>query len=139
MTEKKIRVINPNRFDVGIRLFDTREMNIRAGSFVMLTETDIEYLASICSLFSEGVLRIEAAEEDEILENLGISKEDNTNFMSDDEIKKKLGQSVQKLKLWLADIDDEVALHRIGEIAKAMDLPSSKMKVVVEKIPDAEE
>ena len=139
MEEKRIKVYNYNKFPVGIKLDNGREQNIAPGSFAKLTQDDIDYLATISRVFSGGYLRIDPAQEDEILDQIGIVKEDNPNFMDDAEIKKKLALSAAKLGAWLADIDDKLLLDRILHMAKDMDIAASKMKVIMAKMPNAEE
>lgn len=139
MSDKRIRVYNPNKFDVGIMLLNGREQNVPHGSFVMLTQDDIDYIASLSKVFSKGYLRVEAAEEQEVLENLGINKEEEPNFMDDVDIKKKLALSAAKLGAWLDTIEDKVLLHRIADIAKENDIPASKMKLIAAKVPEVDD
>lgn len=139
MSDKKIRVYNPNKFDVGIRLLNGTEQNVRHGSFTMLTQDDIDYIASISKVFSKAYLRVETAEEPEVLENLGINKDEEPNFMDDIDIKKKLALSVNKLGAWLDTIEDKVLLHRIADIAKENDIPASKMKLIAAKVPEVDD
>lgn len=139
MSDKKIRVYNPNKFDVGIRLLNGTEQNVRHGSFTMLTQDDIDYIASISKVFSKAYLRVETTEEPEVLENLGINKDEEPNFMDDIDIKKKLALSVNKLGAWLDTIEDKVLLHRIADIAKENDIPASKMKLIAAKVPEVDD
>lgn len=139
MSDKKIRVYNPNKFDVGIRLLNGMEQNVRHGSFVMLTQDDIDYIASVSKVFSKARLRVEAAEEKEVLESLGINKDEDPNFMDDIDIKKKLALSVNKLGAWLDTIEDKALLHRIADIAKENDIPASKMKLIAAKVPEVDD
>ena len=139
MSDKKIRVYNPNKFDVGIRLLNGTEQNVRHGSFTMLTQDDIDYIASMSKVFSKAHLRVEATEEKEVLESLGINKDEDPNFMDDIDIKKKLALSVNKLGAWLDTIEDKVLLHRIADIAKENDIPASKMKLIAAKVPEVDD
>ncbi len=139
MEEKRIKVYNYNRFPVGVKLENGREQTVAPGSFVKMTQDDIDYLSTISRVFSGGYLRVEADAEEEVLEQIGISKDDNPNFMTDDEIKKKLAMGAPKVKAWLADIEDKLFLSRVGEIAKEMDIPASKMNVVAAKVPNLDE
>ena len=139
MSDKKLRVYNPNKFDVGIRLLNGTEQNVRHGSFTMLTQDDIDYIASISKVFSKAYLRVETTEEPEVLENLGINKDEEPNFMDDIDIKKKLALSVNKLGAWLDTIEDKVLLHRIADIAKENDIPASKMKLIAAKVPEVDD
>lgn len=135
-----IRVNNPNPFDIGVKYFDGREQNIKAHSFTMMSEDNIAYLSSTCTLFERGMLRIDKPEaEKKIFDEIGIVKEDNPAFMDDVDLKKKFAMSAAKIKAWLADIDDRVLLSRILEKAEEADLAASKMKVIREKVNGAEE
>lgn len=139
MEEKRIKVYNYNRFPVGVKLENGREQTVAPGSFVKMTQDDIDYLSTISRIFSGGYLRVEAAEEDAVLEQIGVVKEDNPNFMDDAEIKKKLAMSAAKITAWLADIDDKLFLNRVYEIAKEMDIATSKMKIISAKVPNMDE
>lgn len=132
----RTKVLNPNKFHIGIRLYDGRTMNIVPKGFQMLTADEIHYVASATTLFSRGLLRVEEAAKP-ILEEAGVIEENNVCFMTDEEMKKKLGLSAAKLGAWLADITDEIVLNRLAEIAKSMDLATSKMKVIEAKYPKA--
>lgn len=139
MEEKRIKVYNYNRFPVGIKLENGHEQTVAPGSFARLTQDDIDYLSTISRIFSGGYLRVEAAEEDAVLEQIGVVKEDNPNFMDDAEIKKKLAMSAAKITAWLADIEDKLFLNRVYEIAKEMDIATSKMKIISAKVPNMDE
>lgn len=134
--ETRVKVWNPNKFNVGVTLFDGRTLNIVAGSFNMLTRNDILYVSTTSTLFKRGLLRVEE-EAKPVLDELGIVEENNAGFMSEEEMKKKLNMSAAKLASWMEEITDEVVLDRIAQLAKSMDLPTSKMRVVEEKVPKA--
>ena len=52
------------------------------------------------------------------------------------EITSNLKKSAKQIETWIAEIDDPSELYAIHKIAKEMDLPSSKMKLIEAKIPD---
>jgi len=139
MEEKRFKVYNYNRFPVGVKLENGHEQTVAPGSFVKMTQDDVDYLSTISRVFSGGYLRVEADVEDEVLEQIGIVKEDNPNFMDDAEIKKKLAMSAAKINAWLADIEDKLFLNRVYEIAKEMDVSASKMKIISAKVPNMDE
>lgn len=139
MEEKRFKVYNYNRFPVGVKLENGHEQTVAPGSFIKMTQDDIDYLSTISRVFSGGYLRVEAEKEDEVLDQIGIVKEDNPNFMSDAEIKKKLAMSAAKISAWLADIDDKLFLSRVFETAKEMDIAASKMKIIAAKVPNLDE
>lgn len=133
--EERIKVFNPNKYDVGLKLFDGRELVIRHGSFAKLTQDEINYVASISTTFSKGELRVDESRP-EIPESLGINVEEDIHFITDEEIQKKISGSQNKLKAWLDEINDDYVLHRVADVASKMELTTGKVKILMEKIPE---
>lgn len=132
----KIRVINPQKFDVGVITQDKPiGMNIKAGGFIMLTQDDIDYIMSISTLFQRGFLRIEETKAAEIMESVGIDVNTDPNFIDDEDIRKKLNGTTKTIEKWLNDIHEEYILDRIFDVAKDMNLNMSKIKVLQAKMP----
>lgn len=132
----KIRVINPQKFDVGVVTQDKPiGMNIKAGGFIMLTQDDIDYIMSISTLFQRGFLRIEETKAAEIMEGVGIDMNTDPNFIDDEDIRKKLSGTTKNVEKWLDDIHEEYILDRIYDIAKDMNLSMNKIKVLQAKMP----
>ena len=133
---EKIRVINPQKFDVGVITQDKPiGMNIKAGGFIMLTQDDIDYIMSISTLFQRGFLRIEETKAVEIMESVGIDVNTDPNFIDDEDIRKKLNGTAKTIEKWLNDIHEEYILDRIFDVAKDMNLNMSKIKVLQTKMP----
>jgi len=58
--EDKIMLRNPQKFDVGIvTLEKPLGVNIKAGSFALVNENELNYLASISDLLQKGVLQVD--------------------------------------------------------------------------------
>lgn len=132
----KIRVINPQKFDVGVITQDKPiGMNIKAGGFIMLTQDDIDYIMSISNLFQRGFLRIEETKAAEIMESIGIDVNTDPNFIDDEDIRKKLNGTAKNIEKWLNDIHEEYILDRIFDVARDMNLNMSKIKVLQTKMP----
>lgn len=132
----KIRVINPQKFDVGVITQDKPiGMNIKAGGFIMLTQDDIDYIMSISTLFQRGFLRIEETKAAEIMESVGIDVNTDPNFIDDEDIRKKLNGTTKTIEKWMNDIHEEYILDRIFDVAKDMNLNMSKIKVLQAKMP----
>lgn len=132
----KIRVINPQKFDVGVVTQDKPiGMNIKAGGFIMLTQDDIDYIMSISTLFQRGFLRIEETKAAEIMESVGIDVNTDPNFIDDEDIRKKLNGTAKNIEKWLNDIHEEYILDRIFDVAKDMNLNMGKIKVLQAKMP----
>lgn len=137
---ERIRLRNPQKFNVGIITPDKPHgLNIAPGAFTIVTQDDVDYLMGTSSLLQKGVLIVEGEKQAEVLETLGVSKENNANFMSDEDIKKKLSMNANQLKKWLDSTEAEpYVLNRIAEIASEMNLNMNKLQVLKDKIPNFE-
>lgn len=137
---ERIRLRNPQKFNVGIITPDKPHgLNIAPGAFTIVTQDDVDYLMGTSSLLQKGVLIVEGEKQAEVLETLGVSKENNANFMSDEDIKKKLSMNANQLKKWLDSTEAEpYVLNRIAEIASEMNLNMNKIQVLKDKIPNFE-
>lgn len=133
----KIRVTNPNRFPVGVQLLNQTKIAIQGGSFRNLTQDDIEYIMSQCQYFQQGVLRID--EKAKELVDIHVEEADKANFLSDEELAKKLSGTVKALKEFVEPIENRVLADRLLQIAKGMDLPASRMKVLTDKFGEQDE
>ena len=124
----KVKVFNPNTFDVGISLINPpREQNIKGGSFTVLEPDDIYYLNSICTLFKRGHLVIE---DQEIKENLGFIE--TSNIKSKQEIESILKGNFLKMKSELNKISEPHLIDLVYNVAKSIsdDLNGSKLKYI---------
>lgn len=136
MEEKKIKVYNRQKFNVGIKTPSKPDgVNIAPGSFTYMSEDDIEYVMSVSTIFQKGYLRVEE-QKTEILADMGIDVVNDPNFFDDDMIRKKLALSAKKLGEWLDTVDAEHTRDRIYDIAMNMDLSMSKLKILNEKMPE---
>lgn len=135
---EKMRLNNPNDFDVGIvtpeKPYGT---NIRPKAFTMVTQDEIDYLMATSTLLRDGTLRLAGEKQKEIADAIGVKMEDNANFMSDEDIKKKLSGNANQLRKWLNSDDIQpYVLDKIATIAKTMNLSLNKIQVLQEKLPD---
>lgn len=137
---ERIRLRNPQTFNVGIITPDKPYgININPGGFTMINQDELDYLMSSSQLLQKGVLQVEGEKKEEALEAMGIDTENNANFMSDEDIRKKLSGNANQLKKWLESTEAEpYVLGRIVEIARGMNLNANKLQVLKAKIPDAE-
>lgn len=132
-----INVYNRNKYNIGIKKPDGTEMTIRPGSFVMLTENDINWLNTICDYIPSGQLQLDEAHR-YITEQMGIDITESVYAMTDDEIKACLNQSVKKVEDWLEPITDRMLLSKICDVAETMDLTKAKLKLLKDKLPERE-
>ena len=137
---ERIRVRNTKQFNVGIVTPDKQYgQNIAPGAFTILNQDEIDYLIGTSTLFQRGILQVEGERKQEVLETLGVDKENNANFMSDEDIKKKLSMNANQLKKWLDSTEAEpYVLNRIAEIASEMNLSMNKIQILKDKIPKFE-
>ena len=137
---ERIRLRNPQKFNVGIVTPDKPHgLNIAPGAFTIVSQDDLDYLLGTSRLLQKGVLRVDGAKNEEVMESLGIKKENNANFMSDEDIKKKLSMNANQLKKWLDSTEAEpYVLNKIAEIASEMNLSMNKVQLLKNKIPNFE-
>ena len=139
--EKRFRVYNRCKYDIGITLTSGQQPNIKAGSFLPLTVNDILYIESICQkrkFFSSKMLVIVSDDgKDLSLEDLGgYSDEDSLPHMNDEEITSALKKPLKAFEAWLNKIDDPEELHAVFVVARGMDLQASKLKILKSKAPN---
>ena len=137
---ERIRVKNTKQFNVGIITPDKPYgQNIAPNAFTILNQDEVDYLIGTSTLFQRGILQVEGERKQEVLETLGIDKENNANFMSDEDIKKKLSMNAAQLKKWLDTTEAEpYVLNRICELASGMNLSMNKIQILKDKIPHFE-
>lgn len=134
---EKIRLRNPQKFNVGIITNDKPYgLNIAPGSFTIVSKDDVDFLMATSTLLQKGILRIEGDQKEEVLEQMGVKEEDNANFMSDEDIKKKLSGNANQLRKWLDGDIEPYVFEKIAEIADGMNLNANKLQVLKEKIPN---
>lgn len=134
----KLRLNNLNDFDVGIITPDKPYgVNIVRKTFTMVTQDELDYIMATSTLLQDGTLRLTGDKQKELADTIGVKMEDNANFMSDEDIKKKLSGNANQLRKWLES--DEIkpyVLDKIATIAKTMNLAMNKIQVLQDKMPD---
>lgn len=140
MNEMTYRVYNRCKHDIGVQLMNGMHYNIKAGSFRLMTATDILYVESICrdqKFFSARMLVATTADGKEVpFEEIGLSPDpDVVPHMNDEEIAAMLKKSVKQVEAWLEDMTDPAELHAVYLVAKDMDLNASKLKILNAKVP----
>lgn len=134
--EEKIILRNPQKFDVGIvTMLKPNGINIKAGTVCVINQDELNYIASTCTLLQDGILTVDEAHVDAMKE-IGIDPETDPNFISDEEIRKKLSGTAKKMREWLEPIELGHILDRIYDVAVTMNLSADKLKALMEKMPD---
>lgn len=135
----KIKVWNRCPYNYGVITANNIHMNIRAGSFAMLTEDDIALIQSIAAFnkkpFSTGQLVAEYPDGENIEDKLGIYKDEDNYMLDTEEIDRKLKSTVAAIRKWLLGIESPSMLSQIAMRAKELDLPVSKLKAIDERYP----
>ena len=138
--DKKFRVYNRCKYDIGVNLLSGQQANIAAGNFIILTINDILYIEGLSKrkVFSAKMLvPVDENNNDVALENLGGYPDAYaTPHLSDEEIVDKLNKSVKTISTWLDSIEQPEELHAIFKVAKELDLPASKLKILQAKMPN---
>lgn len=141
---KMFRVYNRCGYDIGVTLTSGQQPIIRANSFLPMTVNDILYLESIARgrkkpFSSRELVPVSDDGKDLTLEDLGgYTDTYSEKHFSKEEISANLKKSAKQIDTWLSDIEDVIELNAILDIAKEMDLPTSKMKVIKSKLPEAD-
>lgn len=140
MAETYYRVMNKCRYDIGVKLANGRETVIRAGSFQLLNADDIFYIESLCRVnkyFAQRMLVPYDSQNKEVpLSEINMYPDESLpKHLTDEEIAAKLKLAVKKVEEWLEPIDDPAELFSICEVAKTLDLPQSKVKLLKDKVP----
>ena len=135
--EERIRLYNPHKFNVGIITPDKPHgLNIVPGGFAIVNRDELDYLMATTTVIANGVLQVQGEEKVRVQEALGMDIENNANFMSDEDIRKKLSMNANQLKKWLASDDIQpYVLDKIAEIARGMNLTMNKIQILQERIP----
>ena len=137
--DKKFRVFNRCKYDIGVNLLSGQQANITAGNFIRLSVDDILHIegTSKRKVFSSKMLvAVDDSNKDIAFEDLGGYPDLNaTPHLSDEEIREKLNKSAKVIGAWLDSIEEPEELHAIFEVAKSMDLQASKLKILQAKMP----
>lgn len=133
----RVRITNTSTHDVGLVTQSNIEYNIRPGAFITLTKDDAEYMVAIApKLFATkeraGELRID---NEELAKDLNIAAPGDPSPADDTVVKKNLSGSANQIKKYVSEIEDPLLIDAICRMAKEMDLPLSKMRVVKEAFP----
>ena len=135
----KYRVYNRCKYDIGVNLLSGQQANIAAGNFIILSVNDILYIEGLSKrkVFSAKMLvPVDENNKDVALEDLGGYPDTYaTPHLSDEEIVDKLGKSAKSIGAWLETIEQPEELHAVYKVAKELDLPASKLKVLQAKMP----
>ena len=140
--DERYRVWNRAKFDIGLRLMSGVEMNIRPGSFQILTANDIIYIEATYTtsrFFGKKLLVITDDQNREIeITTLGLQSPGEDAHQNDNEILAHLKSSNKKLEEWISQIEDKEELHAIYEVATSedVDLPLNKIKILRKYMPD---
>ena len=135
-SNKNIRIFNPQKFEVGIKTQAyPLGFTIMPKSFAMVSEEDVEYINSISTVFTRGVLRLDK-ENNDLLRVVGIDVDTNPHYADEEMIRKHLSGSAKALTEWLGQITEDYVLDKVFNVAKEMNLPANKIKVLSAKMPD---
>ena len=139
---KMFRVYNRCNYDIGVTLSSGQQPVIRHDSFLPMTVNDILYFESISRKKPFSSKRLVAVSDDGkelTLEALGGYTDTYAEMHYDTEaISANLKKSAKQIEKWLEDINDPIEIHGIIKVAKELDLPQSKMKILRDKAPNTD-
>lgn len=132
MQSKKVKVINPYKSAVGLRLMDgMREVLVHPKGFIMIDSEEIFYINNMSGIFSKRKLLVQ---DDEVNMELGLMSEDvDVTGMTDEQIEKMLKGNIMSMKKQISGIKDKQVIDRVIEVAKQInDLAAGKLKIIQE-------
>ena len=131
---ERVRVNNVTPYAIGLKSQNGIEYNIRSHAFVMMHRDDVEYNMAIApKLFSSPVQLV--VEDQGLNEIVGVDPM-MENSCDKVEIEKILKGSASKIDAWLSENNYPHVVETVFEVAKDMDLPSSKVKVLQKYMPN---
>lgn len=141
MADVRYRVVNKCKHDIGIVTVNGQGLNIRPNSFALLSADDILFIESLCRIdkyFSKKMLVPYNTKGEEVpLEEIGLYKDETVvEHLDDQQIETMLKSPLKKFETWIEGVEDPAELHAIYEVAKNMELTSSKLKILAAKMPE---
>lgn len=130
----RVRVNNVTPYAIGLKGQNGIEYNIRPHAFVTMHRDDVEYNMAIApKLFASPVQLV--VEDQDLNAIMGV---DPTTEVSCDkgEIEKMLKSSANKIEAWMNENNYPHVIETVFEVAKEMDLPASKSKVLQKFMPN---
>ncbi|MFL1672457.1 hypothetical protein [Paenibacillus dendritiformis] len=127
---KKIKVINPNVFDIGIKFMDGIKSTVIApNGYRLILEEEIDYINSTSNMFRRKMLLIDDNEKNK---EFGYETRTVANY-TNEEIKGLIKGHLNKMKSILAGEKEKHVIDRVITIAKEdKDLSVSKMRYLEE-------
>ena len=130
----RVRVRNATKYDIGLTTMNGFGYNIKAGFFIMMNREDVEYNMALAPRLFEAPARL-VVEDAELSQMVGIEDVETATY-TDADLEKLLRGKPQELKAFMEkNLNNEHILERIAGLAKKLDLPASKIRVMQEALP----
>lgn len=130
----RVRVNNVTPYAIGLKSQTGVEYNIRPHAFVTMHRDDVEYNMAIApSLFRSPARLI--VDDNELNEIMGVAPEAEVSC-DKETIDKILKSSAAKIEAWLNENNQPHVIETVYAVAKTMDLPASKTKVLQKFMPN---
>lgn len=131
---ERVRVKNITSYAIGLKSQSGVEYSIRPRTFAMMHRDDVEYNMAIApSLFSSPAQLV--VEDQDLNDIMGIVPVEETSC-DVETIEKMLKSSAAKIESWIEEHNYPHVLEAVFKIAKDMDLPASKIKVLQKYMPN---
>lgn len=134
---ESIRVYNDRKYNIGLILQNGREQVIKHASFVNMLVDEVEYQISVAPGLFEGEKQLRLSERG-LATELRLIEDETQPIFDEVYIREQLNQRPNLLAKWLDGIQEPYLLDMVYDVASAMDLPASKLKLLKERLPSKE-
>lgn len=131
---ERVRVNNVTPYAIGLKSQSGVEYNIRPHAFVMMHRDDVEYNMAIAPKLFASPVRL-VVEDQDLNDIMGVVPTEEI-ACDIETIEKMLKCSASKIEAWMNDNNYPHILETVFEVAKTMDLPASKIKVLQKFMPN---
>lgn len=131
---ERVRVNNVTPYAIGLKSQSGVEYNIRPHAFVMMHRDDVEYNMAIAPKLFASPVRL-VVEDQDLNDIMGVVPTEEI-ACDTETIEKMLKGSASKIEAWIGDNNYPHILETVFEVAKGMDLPASKIKVLQKFMPN---
>ena len=130
----RVRVRNTTLYCIGLKSQAGMEYAIKPNAFMTIPREEVEYNMAIAPKLFAAPCQL-VVEDEELNQVANVDPTVEGAVVTPEICEKYLKGTPAKLKAWLAENSQPHVLEQVYQMAKKMDLPVSKMKILKEAMP----